>query len=59
MNAHNTHKKLVLRYAALTAKGDEVTSVEKAELAAIEDQLHLSKESILRKATELGLTNIK
>jgi Na+-translocating ferredoxin:NAD+ oxidoreductase RnfC subunit len=59
MNAHNTHKKLVLRYAAITAKGDGATDAEKTELASIEDQLHLSKESILKKATEFGLANIK
>ncbi len=49
---------MVLRYAQLTAK-EEKTSEEEKELALIEDQLHLAKETILRKATELGLAQIK
>lgn len=56
---NSTHKKLILRYAVIIAKGDEATEVDKKELASIEDQLHLTKESILKKATEFGLAAIK
>lgn len=55
----NTHKKLILRYAVIVAKGDEVTEAEKKELTSIEDQLHLTKDSILKQATQFALANIK
>lgn len=56
---NNAQKQIILRYAVIIAKGDEVSEAEKNELTLIEDQLHLSKESILRKATEFGLASIK
>lgn len=57
MNKEN--KKMILRYATLIAKGDETTEEENLELKTIEDHLHLAKESILRKATELGLAQLR
>ncbi len=60
MNTNNyVHKKLILRYAVLIAKGDAATETEKQEMNSIEDQLHLTKDTILRQATEFGLAAIK
>lgn len=59
MSTHNVHKKMILKYAALVAKGDDATQEEKQEMISIEDQLHLSRDSILREATQFGLAQIK
>lgn len=56
---NNDYKKLILKYAAIIAKGDEASQTEKEQLSLIEDQVHLTKESILRQATELGLANLR
>lgn len=55
----DARKKMVLRYATLIAKGDDTSSEEKHELTLIEDQLHLTQESLIREATEYGLAAIK
>ena len=55
----NANTKIILRYAQIIALGDKATEEEQDELVLIEDQLHLTKESILRKATQLGLAGIK
>ena len=52
---NSERKRLILRYAMLAAKSEQSSPETAAELQAIEDQLHLSKESILRQATELAL----
>lgn len=59
MNTQNIHKKLILKYAMIIARGDDATQEEKEEMSAIEDQLHLSRDTILREATKLGLSQIK
>lgn len=59
MNTQNIHKKLILKYAMLIARGDDATKEEREEMSTIEDQLHLPKDSILREATKLGLSQIK
>lgn len=53
----NQRQKMLLRYAAVIALGNNATASEKKELETIEDQLHLSSETILRQATELALNN--
>lgn len=53
------HKKLVLRYAQIIAKGDNATKEEQEILTSIEDQMHRTKDSILREATVLALATIK
>lgn len=55
----NARKKMVLRYATLTAKGESASSEEKYELTSIEDQLHMTQESLIREATKYGLAAIK
>ena len=56
---NNDTKKMILRYASIVALGDEATQKEKQELVSIEDELHLTKGSILAKATEFALAQIK
>lgn len=56
---NNERNKQILRYAALTAKEGGVTAEEKEELVAIETELHLTKEALLREATKLGLAQLK
>ncbi|MBP9782653.1 MAG: hypothetical protein KBC50_02915 [Candidatus Pacebacteria bacterium] len=56
---NSERKKLILRYAMLTAESTQPSQDAVNELQAIEDQLHLPKESILRQATELALATYK
>lgn len=56
---NNERTKMVLRYAAIIAKGQQASDEEKAQLVMIEDHLHLTKESILLEATNLGLAKMK
>ncbi len=56
---NDPHKKMILRYAAIIALGDKATEAEKTELSSLEDQLHLTKDSILEQATKIGLASIK
>lgn len=56
---NNLTKKMILRYAEVVALGEQATEEQIEELHMIEDQLHLTKDSILRMATEIGLASIK
>lgn len=51
----NQKQKMLVRYAAITAKGESASPEEKEELNTIEDHLHLSEDSILEQATRLAL----
>lgn len=47
-------KKFILRYAALKSQKEQSKN-DVEEMTMIEDQLHLTTEAIMRKATELAL----